>query len=724
MKTSRFALPAAAALAVALLAPAAHAQAPAAGDATRPPRQVDALKFPKLRDVKAPQVVRERLANGMKLLLVEDHDLPRVSFRAVVRGGKIAEPAGKAGLAELFGEVHRTGGAGTMTGDQMDEFLERLGGEVETGVDDAYGVVSGSTLVEHLDQVLPVFADVVTKPTFAEDKVDLGKTHLRGMIARRNDEVMGIAQRELLKLVYGADSPYARQFEYADLDRLTREDLLGFHRAHYRPDTTILAVWGDFKVADMKARLEKAFGAWTATGIAPSIARPKVTAPPPSVNYIEKKDVEQTFIMAGQLGMRLDDPDYPAVNLMSDILGGGFASRIFVKVRTEKGLAYTAGGWAVPAYDHPGAFFFFTSTKPASTVEALTTVLDEIAKIRAAEVTDDELSRVKDAYLNSYAFEFDSTAKVVSRLQAYEFYGYPADFNMKLREAIEKVSKADVLRVAQTHLDPAKLTILAVGRQDQFDKPLDTVGKVNVIDITIPEPGAAEKLADVTPEAVTKGKALLLKAARTMGEPALKGLVDVTSEGTSSIESPMGPMDLKVKTTFVLPDRMVNEISTPMGAMVQVLDGDAGWIKMGPQSQALPDSALGEMKRGLYTELGCARLLKEALAGTLHAFLLGSADLDGTKVDDVVVALGDSSVHLYFAPASGELLGVKRTTQTEQGPADAVETFAAWQTVSGLRVPFESVQKVGGEVKASSKLTSVKVNAGFAEELFKKPEPK
>jgi hypothetical protein len=183
-------------------------------------------------------------------------------------------------------------------------------------------------------------------------------------------------------------------------------------------------------------------------------------------------------------------------------------------------------------------------------------------------------------------------------------------------------------------------------------------------------------------------------------------------------------MDLKVKTTFVLPDRMVNEISTPMGAMVQVLDGDAGWIKMGPQSQALPDSALGEMKRGLYTELGCARLLKEALAGTLHAFLLGSADLDGTKVDDVVVALGDSSVHLYFAPASGELLGVKRTTQTEQGPADAVETFAAWQTVSGLRVPFESVQKVGGEVKASSKLSSVKVNAGFAEELFKKPEPK
>ena len=202
----------------------------------------------------------------------------------------------------------------------------------------------------------------------------------------------------------------------------------------------------------MKAKLARSFAGWKAQGPSPTIAKPDVRPQAPSVNYIEKKDVEQTFILAGQLGLRLDDPDYPAVNLMSDILGGSFASRIFVKVRTEKGLAYTAGGWAQPAYDHRGAFFFFTSTKPGSTAEALATVLDEIRKIRDSEVTDEELDRAKQGFLQGYAFDYDSTAKIVNRLATYELYGYPADFNRRLRDGVEKVTRADILRVARKHL--------------------------------------------------------------------------------------------------------------------------------------------------------------------------------------------------------------------------------------------------------------------------------
>ena len=718
MNKDRFVLPLLAGLALVTFSASVAAQQTAAG---AKPRPIDKLVYPKLHDIKTPAVVRETLPNGLKLLLIEDHDLPQIAFRATVRGGRIAEPSGKAGLAELFGEVQRTGGTTAMSADAIDQLLDSLGAEVETGIGEAWGTVEGETLVENLDKVLPVFAQILTAPAFAQDKIDLGKTHLRSAIARRNDDVGGIAFREFQKLVYGAKSPYARQFEYQDVNGLTRDDLVAFHATHYRPDTTILAVWGDFKTSEMKAKLAATFAGWKVTGAAPKTSLPAVAPQAPSLNYIEKKDIEQTYILAGQLGLRLDDPDYPAINIMSDILGGGFASRIFVKVRSEKGLAYAAGGWMNAAWDHPGAFYFFTSTKPSTTSEALATMLEEIRKIREAPVTDDELKRAKDGYLNGYAFEYDSTGKIVNRLATHDFYGYPADFNVRLRDAVEKVTKDDVLRVARKYLHPEALTILAIGRQEQFDKPLSTFGKVTALDITIPEPKPKETVAEATPESLARGRDLLLRVAKTAGEAALRGLKDISSEGVTTASTPMGAMELKGKTTFVLPNRLRAEMTTPMGPMVQVLDGEKAWMKMGAMSRDLPDSAVAEMRYGLHTEAGCALLLREVLEGKVQAQAVGKIQFEGKEAEDVIVLISEKPSHVYLTSEGGEILGVKRTAQTQEGPAELVQLFAGYQVVSGLRLPFESVQKVNGEVKASTRLSAVKINGGFSEELFKKP---
>lgn len=715
--TRRFAAAAMLSAAFALVA-----AAPAAAQAKAPKRPIDGLRYGKLNPINMPTVVRETLPNGVRVILVEDHDLPLIEMRAVVRGGTAAEPKGKKGLTELFGEVHRTGGTKSMAGDKVDEVLERLGASIETNVTDSYGSVSAKTLTDTLDQVLPLFAEYLSAPALAQDKIDLGKTHLNGIISRRNDEAMGIARREVLKLIYGADSPYARQYEYDDVAELTRDDLVAFHETFYRPDHTVLAVWGDFKVEEMRAKLAKAFEGWKAAGPAPEIPPAFIFPSEASVNYIEKKDVEQTFIILGQLGMRLDDPDYPAVSMMSEILGGGFSSRIFSKVRTEKGLAYGAGGAMVPAYDHDGAFYFFTSTKPASTAEALGTVLDEIQLIRKEPVTDAELQRAKEGYLSSYAFEFDSTGKIVNRMLTYEFYGYPSDFNVKLRDAVEKVTKEDILRVAQTRLLPDKMTIVAIGKQEEFDKPLSTFGKVTTIDITIPEPKSSETFPDPTPETLAKGKELLLRAAKAAGEPALKGLKDLTIEGGQSVKTPMGPMELKGKGTFVLPDRFYNEVTTPMGVMVQVLDGEKAWIKMAGQTQDLPGGAVSEMRKGLWTELGGLLLLREALMGKVEAQALEPTDFEGKPSESVIVRLQGSAVRLFLG-ADGTILGTRQMSKTQEGPQEVTEVFGNWQTVQGLKFPFEKSEKVKGEVEGSTKITSVKLNAGFSEELFKKPEP-
>lgn len=710
------------ALALGVLA-GAGAEARAAGSEKTPARVIDRLEFPKLNPIRPPAVVRESLTNGMKLLLIEDRSLPRIEFRAVVAGGKLAEPAGKPGLAELFGEAFRTGGTEKMSGDQVDESLERIGAAIESGVDDATVSIYGRTLVENVDPVLQIFVDFLQRPAFAQEKIDLAKTHLKSGIARRNDDVMEIAQREFMKLIYGEKSPYARQYEYADIDGLTRDDLLAFHARGFRPDRTILAVWGDFKASEMKEKLAKTFSGWKVSAPAPSFARPSIPPPAFSVNYIEKKDVEQTFMLLGHQGMRYDDPDYPAVRLMSEILGGGFSSRIFMKVRTEKGLAYGAGGMMVPAYDHPGNFFFFTSTKPSTTAEALSTMLDEIKKIREAPVTDAELRKAKEGYLNTYAFDFDDTGKIVNRLMTYEFYGYPSDFNARLRDRVEKVTKDEVLKVAQKHLRPDLLTILAIGRAEQFDKPLSAFGTVRTLDIAIPAPKSAEEIPAATPRSLARGGELLKTAARAKGEPALTGLKDLLTEGSATFQTPMGSLEVKFRSTLVPTDRLHAVITTPMGQMVQVYDGQRAWMTMGPQSQDLPASAAEEMRVGMLTESGCLLMMREALAGTLGAQSLGAVTFEGQPAEAVLVRFGERPVRVFLSPDGQKVLGVRRQGETQEGLAEITEIFDGYADVSGLQLPMQTVQKANGKAVGSTKVESAKVNAGFDPALFQKPAP-
>jgi predicted Zn-dependent peptidase len=169
-------------------------------------------------------------------------------------------------------------------------------------------------------------------------------------------------------------------------------------------------------------------------------------------------------------------------------LGGGFTGRLFKNVRSREGLAYSVFGAYSANFEYPGEFYVGCQTKSGSTVYAIQAMLKEVQKMQEAEVTDEELALAKDSFLNSFVFNFDTKAEIVNRLVTYEYYGYPSDFLQKTKESVEKVTKADVLRVARKHLKPDTVQILAVGRPQDFDQPLSTFGPVNEIDITIPPP--------------------------------------------------------------------------------------------------------------------------------------------------------------------------------------------------------------------------------------------
>jgi len=448
----------------------------------------NSLKYPKLGDIEVPEVRQVTLANGMRLFLLEDHELPLVNVSVMIRAGSIYEPAEKIGLASITGEVMRTGGTASRTGDEIDEELEAIAASVETSIGLNSGSASMSVLKRDLDKGLSILADVLMNPAFREDKIQLAKMQVGSSIARRNDSVGAVAGREFDKLIYGAESVYARHAEYATIGSITRDDLVGFHRKYFGPNNAMLAVWGDFDTSEMIEKIEQVFEKWDKIDLQlPGVPEVKYEFRK-TVNVVRKDDVNQSNVYMGHIGGLRNDPDFFSLIVMNRILGGGFTGRLFKNVRSREGLAYSVYGSYSANYDYPGEFYVGCQTKSEKTVYAIRAMLREVEKMKESEVTNEELALAKDSFLNSFVFNFESKGQIVRRLMTLEYFSYPADFLQKTKANVEKVTKADVLRVARKHLRPDKLQILAVGRPDDFDEPLSVLGPVNEIDITIPPP--------------------------------------------------------------------------------------------------------------------------------------------------------------------------------------------------------------------------------------------
>jgi zinc protease len=450
----------------------------------QPWQQIPIAKLPAFHP---PQPKRIELPNGMVVFLQEDHELPTIDGTARIRGGERSVPPEKTGLIDIYGEVWRTGGTKTETGDQLDDYLEQRAAKVETGGSIDSTSVSWSCLKEDFDDVFRVFADVLKNPEFRPGKIEIAQKGQYDAISRRNDEPDQIAGREAAKLVYGANNPYARVPEYATVAAITRQDLIAWHGKYVHPNNIILGVVGDFDSAKMEAKLREAFASWP-KGEAAMDADIKPEPAKPWYYQVDKTDVNQSNILMVAAGITRKNPDYFAVSVFNEAFGGGFASRLFSDVRSKKGLAYHVTGAVAAGWDHPAMLRLVVSTKSKTTIESIQALDEEIAGLAQRPIDDEEIKRAKDNLLNSFVFHFDSPDKVLQEKMAYEFYGYPLDFLEKFQKGIEGVTKEDVARVAAKYIHRDQMAVLVVGNVADFDKPLSSLGTVNKLDITIPAP--------------------------------------------------------------------------------------------------------------------------------------------------------------------------------------------------------------------------------------------
>ena len=439
------------------------------------------MSFPPLRyDI--PKAERVVLECGMPVYLLRDPELPIINISAMVRTGSVYEPAPLSGLASLTGGVMRSGGAGGLTPEKMDDELEFMASSVESNIGTDMGTVSLTSLTKNFRPTLKIFSDVLLRPDFSEKRVDIARKHLIEGLRRQNDDPKEIAGREINRAIY-AGHPLGNVPTLESANAITRQGMLDFHRRFFRVDNMILAVSGDFDRADILRELNDAFGKHAAPQ---ATLLPDIPQPTPGFaaeTIYGKKEVNQTVIRMGHLGITKESPDLYALRIMDYILGGSFTSRLTIEIRTNQGLAYNVDSRFDIGRRFTGTFIAETETKAESTAKTISLMQSIIAGMTREPVTDQELNAAKEYIINSFMFGFTSPASIVTQRARLEYYGYAPGYLENYRDNISRVTKEDVLAAARKHLRPEAFKLVVVGDAAKFDKPLTVFGIMRELDL-------------------------------------------------------------------------------------------------------------------------------------------------------------------------------------------------------------------------------------------------
>ena len=675
------------------------------------------LKFPALRVLQEPPTSTLTLSNGLKVFLEEDHDLPVVGGIAMVKTGTLLDPPQRIGLAELAVITLRTGGTNLKTPEQVDALLDDNAINLESKVTDSMATVTFSAMKDNAGIAFQLFKEFLAQPGFRQEKLEMAKSQIRQAISHRNDVVRTLAHREFNSLIYGAETPYGWQPEYGTLDPIRRADVREFHQRYFSPANTTLGIWGDFNSETMKAELEKVFGAWKAAQPAAAVDFGKIRiAAAPGVFLAERKDTQPSSFSIGHLGGLKSDKDYPALQVMAAILGGGPQSRIVERLR-RAGITNDVGAVWNAGYLQPGLFEVSGTAKPTATIETVRAIQDEIGKIRTAEVTDDECRVGREAVIHSLIFAHDTRAKLFAGQLALDYYGYPKDYLSRHQKALQAVSKADVLRVAKQYLKPADLSIVVSGNPTMFVEPLEKLGKVTKLDTTIPEP--KPEVAETTEASLAQGKQILMRAQQAAGgTEKLAAVNDYTMLSDYAIDpavSNIGGFKIAQTDRWIKPASLRQDSILPAGRVSAYTDGKVGWIST-PQGWG----ALSAVQRS-------------QIAGDLFRVyfrLLLSDRIDGRTVnaiEDNTVQITDTTGQMSTVEFDEQTHLPKRvsydTQQAGGAPIYSEDVYEDFRDVGGILMPFKITINQAGRRFSDVAVKDYKLNSGInPTELGRRPQ--
>ena len=419
------------------------------------------------------------LDNGLRVIMVEHHELPIVAIELLVKAGSVHESREKPGLAHIVTQLLREG-TRTKGSLGISESIDFIGGSLSVDCEYDSSSVMTTALVKHFETILDLLSEVARFPTFNAKEIELHRDKTITAILREKDNKASIASRHFSEMLYG-EHPYANPpiGTTKGLKAISRDEIIQFHKTHYLPNNSILTVVGDIDYEKTLAGIKETFGGWKKGAVLKSTLPPVPKIDGYKIRIVNKPDLTQTEIRLGHMGIARDDPDYFALMLLNHIFGRGPASRLYTKVRSEKGLTYGANsGFA--ARKLRGPFYVRTYSKNETAIETLLLVLDELKKLKSGGVTKEELDSAKSFYVGHYPLSMETPAQIGSKIIVQEFYGLPENYIDKYLDNVMAVSMEDIEGAIKRVLDPRNMVITLVSKSEDILEEAKVLGEVEL----------------------------------------------------------------------------------------------------------------------------------------------------------------------------------------------------------------------------------------------------
>lgn len=446
--------------------------------------QVDRTKKPApglTPSVVLPKVQHGVLKNGLEVMLVEYHQLPIVQFNLVLPTGTTADPAEKAGTANLTVRMLDEG-TEQRTALQIADGLDFIGAHLSASTSYDGSFVTLETLKEHTASALDIYSDVLLHPAFPQKEFDRVKKEILTSLVQQKDQPAIIANKVFASKLYGATHPYGRPSDGNEksVGKITVEDLKSFYNACFRPDDATLIVVGDVTIAELLPMLERTLAAWQSKSISPPSLAPPPGEGKAAIYVVDKPQAAQSQIRIGNIGLPRSTPDYFAVLVMNTVLGGGFNSRLNWNLREQKGYTYGTGS-QFQFRKEPGPFSTYGGFRTNVTDSSVIETLKEIRRLRSEDVPESDLSFAKDFLTRSVARAFETPGQIATQLANLAIYGLPDDYFDTYVQNVKAVTAQDVKRVAEKCIDPDNMLIVIVGDVGSIRGGLEKLGHGAVV---------------------------------------------------------------------------------------------------------------------------------------------------------------------------------------------------------------------------------------------------
>lgn len=631
-------------------------------DRSRPPEPLPVKEF------RFPSYTEERLPNGLKVFIIEDHEQPTVTLRFQVAAGDAYDDiAGVAYVTALM----LPKGAGKRSAQQIAAAIDSVGASLDASSGGDFSSVSATTLKKHLRLVLDIFADVIRRPTFPEQELHKLRPQLIAEIQQERARPMSLAQAMARKVIYGADHPYARRRTEQSIERIQVADVRRFHQRYYQPQNATIAVVGDVKAAEILPLLRRAFGDWRLSKEAQPPQFPEPRPMPNGIYFVARPGSVQSSVVLTALTVPYVHPDYDVLDVLAELLGSGFGGRLFRTLRET--YAYTYAPFAFQSVAKVvNRIALGADVRTPVTDSTLQVIRRELEQLSQNPPTEGELNRIKQSMVGDYLRSFERPEFIAQLLQRADLYGVPKEQLRTYPQRILGISPWQIRDAAARYLQPMALRTVVVGAPEVLPK-LRALGVVYEYTTEL-EPAPAYQ-----PVELSVGELLRRYSAAVGGKGALESLSSLVQRARVSMQLPGLTVEGELVRKWKAPNKVASQLATPYFQQQSWCDGNNVWVELS----------------GVRHEIGPREQQKEKLQA--HPFYVAflpelgfQCEVLGKKGEHIVLKAHApyGGEHLYYFNAGSFLLErAEKLEPSPQGDQPVTETYSEYIEVGGLRFP-------------------------------------